>query len=469
MERNPIARIFGCIGAIVFAAPILLMGVALATSPLWGPMKTDSGEPAPASLVVAFALLPLSLGAGILYACLRLSGWIRLPSERRRETVEQRFAGRPWMWKDEWRKGRLREQRGEYALVVLGLIALFLMPPIGAIVLLIASRHVLRWRKFGSSVLEMSAVPAAPGETFRGVVLIDRLVRPDNGFVVTLSCVDQDYVADADRKGGRWIDRIVGQDERVINRNLLEHEPNRTGIPVSFRIPADAAPTDAEHRRRWELRARASVAGLDYEATFVVPIFRATPETREPLFDDETIDRAAAGEPVDAQPTGSSFVIGPCVSFKAGIAPAVLFFAFLGIGAFVLGMGEDWAVTSPWIRAAAGVVIGSLALLSLLQALRKWLGIVTLRAEGGRLETHSSLLGFSIRRTIACSDIEDVRAEMRGEHGKGPTYAVVVHSHGRKPRTIAEDYPMLHQAEALAAALSKSIRAAVPSPPAPPA
>jgi hypothetical protein len=49
---------------------------------------------------------------------------------------------------------------------------------------------------------------------------------------------------------------------------------------VEFQIPSDCEPSDERNpndRTLWRLTASAKVPGIDYSATFEVPVFKTTP------------------------------------------------------------------------------------------------------------------------------------------------------------------------------------------------
>ncbi len=66
--------------------------------------------------------------------------------------------------------------------------------------------EVWKFRWFGSAELQLETVPAVPGETLRGTVLLDDHLKPENGFRVSLSSklVPQDEDSGSDDETILW-------------------------------------------------------------------------------------------------------------------------------------------------------------------------------------------------------------------------------------------------------------------------
>src|SRR5208283_1132452 len=70
---------------------------------------------------------------------------------------------------------------------------------------------------------------------------------------------------------------IVWRDEADLASGQLCPGPTGTTIPVAFRIPLDAQPTEKRNPRDefvWQLEALADVPGVNYHDIFEVPVFR---------------------------------------------------------------------------------------------------------------------------------------------------------------------------------------------------
>ncbi len=139
-----------------------------------------------------------------------------------------------------------------------------------------------RRRKFGESLLTLDETPALLGGELRGKVTcgIDPRDAPREGFRLELRCLH------------RWEETSSvgsGSDQRksTIRRRevLWESEDQRAGqasseigrlaIPLRFDLPADQPATSFGSRNSgiaWELVLSAAAKGLDYKATFHLPV-----------------------------------------------------------------------------------------------------------------------------------------------------------------------------------------------------
>jgi hypothetical protein len=226
--------------------------------------------------------------------------------------------GQPWLKKKRWRDGRVRDGVGGQAVILWILFivgggaagVLFNMfvengrkwisgPAVFAIVCGVAAIIFLtcallktgQWIRFGDSVFEMVTFPGVIGGQLVGVVYTKVKLQAADGFDVSLNCIK--YV----QKGGRDNERVqkivVWHEEQHLVRGAFEEDNTRTAIPVGFRIPRDCPPTFSAAGYNdicWKLEVRAKVPGLDYRATFEVPVF-VTGDSDSP--DKSTVDPIA--------------------------------------------------------------------------------------------------------------------------------------------------------------------------------
>ena len=140
---------------------------------------------------------------------------------------------------------------------------------------------VLRWRKYGQSVFEMASVPGVIGGQLAGVIRTSAKVQPEDGFRLTLNCVQR--MTTGSGKNGSTSENVLWQDEQLIARELLQNDPEQSAIPVLFQIPYECRPTDetdANDQTIWRLEVSAKTPGLDYSTSLTCPCSRrprATP------------------------------------------------------------------------------------------------------------------------------------------------------------------------------------------------
>ena len=155
-------------------------------------------------------------------------------------------------------------RRGNY-LAALG----FLFPVAGALLLVAAIRLTLRALRFPHSTLVLDTVPAPIGGRLRGHVEVAHPLE-------SVSRIHLRLIALSRRRSGRTThDTIVADEQREVHLAQLRRTDDGTIIPVEIHVPADAPPTDtgnAEVKIYWRLNVDAEVSGVDYGATFDVPV-----------------------------------------------------------------------------------------------------------------------------------------------------------------------------------------------------
>ena len=238
-------------------------------------------------------------GAGL---GLLIGGFIAHRKQRAEAALAAAHPESPWMWKADWAAGRIVSSSKATMLAALAmaffwnaissplwfvlpgeiidkgnrmaLLGLF-FPAVGLTFVGWATLCILRWRKFGQSVLRMASVPGVIGGRLAGVIQTSAKVRPEDGFHLLLRCVRRVTTGGGEHRSTS--DTILWEDERIVTRELLEDQAELSAIPVEFPIPYDCRPSDERNpddQTLWRLTTMAAVPGMDYAATFTVPVFK---------------------------------------------------------------------------------------------------------------------------------------------------------------------------------------------------
>jgi hypothetical protein len=213
----------------------------------------------------------------------------------------------PWLKKRRWASGRIRDQSGSFiffsvlfaliwnTVAVLATISvwrdhaqgavLFVVPllldALGLVIAAWAIRQIRVRMKFGRSVLELEVIPGVIGGWLAGTVRAPVVLEGNKGLRLHLECVNQTHVRTLDNKTSQREITLMSANQVLAH---LPYEGNRACIPVAFAIPAGARESGRDGfggRIVWRLRARATQAGADYDATFIVPVFEAPGASRE--------------------------------------------------------------------------------------------------------------------------------------------------------------------------------------------
>ena len=313
----------------------------------------------------------------------------------------------PWLWREDWKSGTITSSN-KAGMIAISLFALFwnlismpvsilfflseqkkgewwvvplisIFPLVGIAMIVWAIYKFLHWYRYGESTLRLASVPGVVGGQLAGVILAPSMVKPSKGFKVTLSCLKTYESGDSERVECLW------QDQRRITKTLIDHEPGRIGVPIVFTIPSEAEPTNEEADIEWQVEVEAKVEGIDYQATFTIPVFR-TEDSREgvsvdqsPLSDFEqveSLDNLLLAEGIIAQETGAiggmRYYSPPARNKGSAIGTTLFMLVWNGMvtGMFIGGVGWMswffaffgliliWATLEAWLAFADLVIVG---------------------------------------------------------------------------------------------------------------
>lgn len=227
-----------------------------------------------------------------------------------RSRSSEAASGEPWRARADWSARRITDGARTQALLLIvvtlfwngvsaavgygilssfgfaGPQALFLLfPLIGLGLIWLSALALLRWRRYGTSTFELATLPAPPGRALAGRVHLTSSIDPARGFSITLRSV---RITITGSGKNRSTHEAVLWERTLIMPGALQ-EAGGISIPIAIPIPADARETDerdASDRVIWRLGVTADVPGIDYSATFEVPVFR-TAESGTPLTPEE--------------------------------------------------------------------------------------------------------------------------------------------------------------------------------------
>ncbi len=412
--------------------------------------------------------------------------------------LRERHPGEPWRWRSEWASGVIRCSHARTAgfawaaalgwnllsapllwtipeeladgnrLAAVGL----LFPVIGFGLLIVAIRETLRWRRFGRSDLVLDTLPGVIGGRFAGTVQLGASVGTDGAFESTLSCV-RVRISGAGKNRSRR-ESLLWQDEQRLDAAACAVGPRGTAVPVAFSIPPGQEPSSPESGRdvvEWRLDVRATIPGVDYQARFVVPVFRTAeshvasldPTVRDPsdrgpaplptLAEDGTSWRFSTTSRIRVQPlpTGGSVLWFPAFRNPAS-ALSLAAFAVLWVG---ITAGLIYAEDVPRFF---GATFGFFAVLLVWGALRECFRSVRVEATAEGVTIRSRTLLWPGRRRIAAGDIARIESALRGHHNLRARYDILVHTTGGRHHSAGEGIADKREAEWLAAEIERALR-----------
>jgi hypothetical protein len=373
------------------------------------------------------------------------------------------------MWRKDWVQGRIRGHSGNQALllwimaipwngfiwVLLWLLwgnpdktsmikVAVLFAVLGLILLASAIQSTLAWFRFGSSVLELAAIPGVIGGTIEGRIRT-RISNPPRGPVqLTLSCLRRRASLGESRSGQTGRTRhdvrsdLLWRGGRRVPAEQLERTPRGLIIPVKLHIPSElegADSSDPDDQIIWTLAAAADIPGVDFSADFNVPVFVTEDSdaelTREKV--DELVEREETfAQPVDpgnswvppvvVQPTGRG---GIKYTFRLSVTLRVA----LTVSVLALSVCGGSAALFVWLGEAGpfALVPGAFGALLLLATVVIWTFTSKVVIEGGAITVRKSVLGIPRTWRIPYSEVKAVRTkkqtdswEIKIERHQGP-------------------------------------------------
>jgi len=397
---------------------------------------------------------------------------------------------KPWLWRKDWAEGMVTSSnRGTMIfacafaafwnliawpvtiLVLRDVLAgeeerkalfVLLFPAAGAGLATWAVRSIVRWRKFGQSRFQMPEVPGVLGGRLAGVVHAPVHITPEDGFHLTLSCVNK--VTSGSGKNRSTKERILWQEKRVMKRELLERDKTRSAIPVLFAVPYDQQPTndeDSDNEILWRLTVSAKVPGVDYESRFEVPVFKTEASTPDFVLDESSVadyqdkpdpERLLRHANLRILPAhgGGVRILFPPARHVAHAIGVTIFFA-VWTGFIVLMLKFDAPILFP-------IIFGLVDLLVFCGVLDMWLAYADIQVQPGRLVLKSGLLGIARTRTLDADQVREIKAVQGMQSGHTVFYGIKVFDANGKKHTAGRRMADKAAAEALAARIRDTLQ-----------
>ena len=302
--------------------------------------------------------------------------------------------------------GELGREPAAYLVLLFPLIGLFLAAT--------AVYQLARWCKYGTSVFELAEVPGVIGGNLGGLILTKVNIRPEDGFTLTLRNIHE--WTSGSGKNRTTHRETLWESEQVLNQEALPEDFTRSALPVLFFIPYTCKPTErlgSGSQHYWELTATAKTPGLDYKATFRVPVFitpESDPDARPPKA-DEAAPGGARPAPLPALSAIPGLTVRPDLSGGEVLefrplrnVFTLLIPLFIGLG-MLIGATFAWNSDLPKIFPVFIALFGLFITTGIASAL---LSRVRVTCFPDRLEVHSRRLGPGRHHSIPRDQIAGI-------------------------------------------------------------
>jgi hypothetical protein len=380
--------------------------------------------------------------------------------------ISEAAGEKPWLKRKDWANGRITSSSRKAAwllwifvafwcaasaaisLVVVppqlhqgnhvALIAL-IFPVIGLAMIFFALNTTRAWRKFGQSIFEMAAVPAASGGTLQGQIQVKIRLQPQHGLHLRLSCVRR--VTTGASNNRQTSEKILWQDEKWLRADLPQTDLNATGIPVFFKLPDNlpesaVSPGDGIH---WKLEASAKLRGPDFHAAFDVPVFKlAEPPVS---FDDPTAQYQMSLDEVrqqihsriqvnDLPDDGKEFIFPAARNPGFASGASVVCLIWTGIIALLI-----WQHAPPLFLFVFGVI--DLLMTAFVFDLWFRRSRVTVNSEG--VTVQRAWLAFKKEQRLPTSEIKNITSDVGATAGHAAYHDLKVRVRGGKEFVLAKN------------------------------
>lgn len=445
---------YGC--TFLFLAPFCLFGLGAL---IGGLVALARGQWQPAAILVVFGMVFAGVGFGLLAAAI-----CGMKSKKRKEAVKEQHPDEPWLWREDWARGRV-EPASTLGLAGVWIIALIwnaiawpvtvmvileevvkkknsagllvlLFAAVGLMLLVWAIRRTIRRKKFGVSWFELASMPGVIGGTLSGVVYTQVKLIPEDGFHTELSCINR--VVTGSGKNRSVSEHVQWQDEQTVTRDLMQTDPSRSAIPVWFQIPYECRETNddnSDNRILWRLELSAAVPGMDYEEAFEIPVFRTEDSSPEPVKMENPMAQYVATQPPLSGPISRGITVGPGMSGgtefyfgparNLGVALMFTIFGLIWSGAIVFMIKFKAPLAFP-------IIFGFFDIFIVLGVLSSWFGTSRADISPGVMRIRESLLGIAKTCEIELEEVESIDSRVTSQLGKRPLYSIQINCRGGK-------------------------------------
>lgn len=461
---------------LIFCAIGVTLGY-MATEQFYGPDTMKAG------LLLLAGLAFFGFGIGVF---LIASAGFR--SSERVDALRAAHPREPWMWREDWAAGKSRSDAGSAAWFLWGFAILwnlistplviflpgeirdgnypallgFLFPLVGIGLVIAATRKTIQRVKFGESEFTLDRLPGVLGGDVAGTIVLPQGVAGARSFTVRL--VNMHVRTDRSGKNTSTHETVLWQAEQVV----MQTAPAMAGMPqriaVRFRTPFDAHPTDERNpdsKYVWKMSADADVPGVDFAATFEVPVFKT--ETSSPQVTEEALrtEEVAAHPPVVASPEatgvtivptaagGTEFIIKANGNSAGSFGAVVVFLIFIGIAGVIIYLSGPGFFAL--VFGAIGILVAGLGIFGVY-------GESRIVVEDGHVSVRNILFGKMWGRRVPCETVERIGVRGEGRKGKHGNCSVTMTLAGGKSLSPMQTVSEIATAEWLAEEVRKAMQ-----------
>jgi len=383
----------------------------------------------------------------------------------------------PWMWRKDWADGKIKPRiRGwlkfvwyfaflwnciSFPIAMMipkamekgggEVFLLCLFPAVGLALLAWAIEQTIRWRKFGRAILILDTFPGIIGGELRGVVETSSGLAPREYIRVELRCLRVISDSESTTEGILW------QDETDLPPEVIKIRPRGMGIPICITIPytcKPSSPEDSDDQVVWRLRVRAELKGLDFTASFDVPVF-LTRDSRESV--EATGGQTPRRIFIDHE--GYRFRKNSAIRFKKNAVGdrqiyfpanrALILALLLGLTAAVV-LGLAWALVYTDTPRFFPVMFGFFGLLFMIGAISYAFRRTSVHVKPGTITVVNRTLGLGTTTELSTEQVEGVYSVVYLDTPRMTYYEIKIRKKKGRPVVAGTMIPSKREAEWIA-------------------
>ena len=304
----------------------------------------------------------------------------------------------------------------------------------------------MQWRKFGDITFQMMSVPGVLGGRLCGTIRIPTVALLKKEMLVTLVCVQR--LSSGTGKNRTTITTTLWKTEKKISPKEFLQQGRSTAIPVEFYIPCNQPVSKSNNPDKsitWSIHAKAAMPGIDFSASFEVPVFK-TPESDaaintavldqgrvvtavdesdhetscyEPMDETETGDALRhAGLKLKPTPSGGIAIISPILR-QPMRALSLLFSLLIGVGVFM-------AIQSVDVPLFFSIVLGVILLVILLLSLDVLVGIHRVIVDKDGIQAQGGPFGRGTSHHLSFNALADIIKRSNSQVNQTKLYTVIL-------------------------------------------
>jgi hypothetical protein len=351
-------------------------------------------------------------------------------------------------------------QKGEW-----GILMVLVFNVVGLVVVIMAIRKTLEWKRFGATLLTMDPHPGAIGGQVGGYIDVKLPYRPGRKFRVVLSNI-YSYVSGTGKNRSRH-EKVVWQDIADVEAT---HAVQGSRVAFCFDVPDNLNDSEefASKYYKWTVSVSADLPGVDLDRSFEIPVFatgqRSSRSVQQNKVHHTTTDEPApsADSPVQIHRDPTSGTLGlyypPGRSKSMAMVLALTGSIFFAVGIF-LGFQYWSGRESSFMLVVMGGLFFIAGLLMDYGAFYTLTNALLVRVDSNGIKTLRKIAGVSLfQRHVDRADIRGIRIDRGAQSNNTVYYRIFVDTRQGRRVKIGESFVGESSAKRILALVKKDLQ-----------